>query len=216
MTFQQVHLLFRAEHFEKGSRTSPHCGSGSAWCDGPRSEVWFHLAVLSHGGCRVIEIRCAWARRCEIWAAVWYASHSTNCICGMCAYALNKGAYDFQCAQKEPLPQYLVTQRRRANGTEAWWRMRAFCKLEKDPVRITMHSWLSACVSWIRAFGQMSRHHTHTNALNPLASSASVGEGLCSHGGASRLLARWPAWCSARVALKMPLLTQVCINGLGE
>lgn len=33
----------------------------------------------------------------------------------------------------------------------------------------------------------MSRHHTHTNALNPLASSASVGEGLRSHGGASLL-----------------------------
>lgn len=39
----------------------------------------------------------------------------------------------------------------------------------------------------------MSRHHTRTNALNPLASSASVGEGLRSHGGASLLLARWPA-----------------------
>lgn len=43
------------------------------------------------------------------------------------------------------------------------------------------------CILDQGVFGQMSRHHTHTNALNPLASSASVGEGLRSHGGASLL-----------------------------
>lgn len=37
------------------------------------------------------------------------------------------------------------------------------------------------CILDQGVFGQMSRHHTHTNALNPLASSASVGEGLRSH-----------------------------------
>lgn len=93
------------------------------------SPMWFRVSLVWWPSWDLVPSCCLQVRRMQgdrdttcLGMLLW--NMSSNVICEPFHQlhlwnAANESAYDFQCAQKEPLPQYLVTQRRRANGNGA-------------------------------------------------------------------------------------------------